>query len=184
MARITRTNWLEAGFTLLRESGDAGLTVEKLCAGVDRTKGSFYHHFRDLSAYLEGLLEHWEAKHTSAPILAATAGSTAADRRRRLNESVRQLDMKLDVAVRAWALRDPRAEDALRRVDARRIDYLAELYALTHGKGSTARQLAEVEYAAFVGMQQLFPDLPARRYRALYAVLARSLELFASAQEG
>ena len=184
MARITRTDWLEAGLTLLRESGDAGLTVEKLCAGVDRTKGSFYHHFQDLSAYLEGLLEHWETTHTSAPILAAAAGSTAADRRRRLDESVRQLDMKLDVAVRAWALRDPRAEGVLRRVDARRIDYLAELYALKHGKGPIARQLAELEYAAFVGMQQLFPALSARRYRALSAALSRALELLANAQEG
>jgi AcrR family transcriptional regulator len=184
MARTTRTDWLEEGLAILRQGGDAALTVEKLCASLERTKGSFYHHFKDAGAYLDSLLEHWEAKNTSAPIQAATASSTAIERRHRLNESVRVLDMKLEVAVRAWALRDERAERALRRVDARRIDYLAELYTLLHGKGPVARQLAEIEYAAFVGMQQLFPDLSARRYRALYAVLERALDLVAKDQKG
>ena len=179
MARTTRTNWLEEGLILLRESGEAGLTVERLCVSLDRTKGSFYHHFRDMEAYLDALLEHWEAKHTSAPILAAAAGATFAERRRRLDESVLALDMKLDVAVRAWALRDARARSALLRVDARRIDYLAELYALAHGKGPLARQLADLEYATFVGMQQILPALSARRYHALHAALTRATELLA-----
>jgi AcrR family transcriptional regulator len=183
MARTTRTDWLEEGLAILRQGGDAALTVEKLCANLERTKGSFYHHFKDAGAYLDALLEHWEAKNTSAPIVAATAASSLAERRRRLDESVLGLDMKLDVAVRAWALRDPRAEGALRRVDARRIDYLTELYVLAYGKGPAARQLADLEYAAFVGMQQLFPDLSVRRSRALHAALARAIELLAEDQK-
>lgn len=132
-----------------------------------------------MGGYHDGLLEHWEAKHTSAPIQAATAGSCARERRQRLNESVRHLDMKPETAVRAWALRDERAERALRRVDARRIDYLADLYAAMQGEGPTARQLAELGYAAFVGMQQLYPELSGRRYKALYTALERALELYA-----
>lgn len=180
MARTTRTHWLEEGLIILRESGEAGLTVERLCVSLERTKGSFYHHFRDMEAYLDGLLAHWEAKHTSAPILAAAAGAGFEERRRRLDESVVALDMKLEVAVRAWGLRDPRARAALLRVDARRIDYLAELYALVHGKGPLARQLADLEYATFVGMQQILPALSARRYHALYAALKRALDLLAA----
>lgn len=184
MARTTRTHWLEEGLIILRESGEAGLTVERLCVGLDRTKGSFYHHFRDMEAYLDGLLEHWEAKHTSAPILAAAAGIGFAERRRRLDESVLALDMKLDVSVRAWALRDPRARSAVLRVDTRRIDYLTELYALAHGKGPLARQLADLEYAAFVGAQQLLPGLSGRRSHALHMALKRAIELLAADAEG
>jgi AcrR family transcriptional regulator len=179
MARTTRTDWLDEGLRLLREGGEGAITIERLCERLNRTKGAYYHHFRDVSAYLDALLEHWVAKHTYAPIAAAETGQDAHERRQRLEESVRKLDMKLERAVRAWALRDERAARVLRNVDARRIDYLAGLHATARTKGPRARVLAQLEYAAFVGAQQIFPSLSAHQARAVEAALNRALELLA-----
>lgn len=151
--RTSPAEWCAAGLALLRDEGIGALTVERLCAALGKTKGSFYHHFRNLDAFLHALLARWEEELTDAPI--RDAGSERNPRRRgaRLDEVVRRLDHRLDVAVRAWALRDARARSAMARVDARRIAYLTELHRAR--RVGDPRTAAELEYAAFVGAQQL-----------------------------
>jgi SAM-dependent methyltransferase len=41
-----------------------------LCAALQKTKGSFYHHFRDMDEYLAALLARWEEELTESPIRA------------------------------------------------------------------------------------------------------------------
>ncbi|AGP33971.1 TetR family transcriptional regulator [Sorangium cellulosum] len=182
MARTSRNDWLDEGLDALRDGGEGALTIDGLCARIGRTKGSFYHHFRDIAAFLEALLARWEERQTSAPIRHADGGGAAEQRRQRLEEIVRSLDGRLDLAVRAWALRDERAAAVLRRVDARRIEYLTSLHAGPGGTRNTALQLARLEYAAFIGAQQLFADLPVEATRSLELALHRALELLAADQ--
>ena len=68
-SRTRRTQWLDAGLDILRENGEDQLTIESLCARLGRTKGSYYHHFTDVAAYLDALLAHWADKQTAAPIV-------------------------------------------------------------------------------------------------------------------
>lgn len=181
MPPTSRTDWLDAGLRLMREEGvgEDALTIDALCKRLGRTKGAFYHHFDDVNLYLDALLGHWATKQTSAPIAAAETGTSPRERRQKLEQSVRGLDMKLDRAVRAWALRDPRAQRVLSQVDARRIDYLAQLHAAAAVPKARARMLAQLEYAAFVGAQQIFPDLSTREVRAVEAALDRALSFLA-----
>lgn len=174
-ARTSRLQWLDAGLDLLRENGEDLLTIETLCARLGRTKGSYYHHFADAAGYLDALLAHWADKQTGAPIVAAETGSTPSQRRERLEASVRGLDLKLDLAVRAWALRDERAARVLHEVDARRVAYLADLHA-ANGPGRVDPLVrARLEYAAFIGAQQLFPSLNNREARNVEGALQRAL---------
>jgi AcrR family transcriptional regulator len=162
--RATPGDWCAAGLSLLRDEGIGALTVDRLCAALGKTKGSFYHHFRGLEAYLAALLARWEEDLTDAPM--REAGTEADPRRRgaRLDEVVRGLDHRLDLAVRAWALRDARARAAMARVDARRVAYLAALHRA--GRLADPRAAAALEYAAFVGAQQLgYLSRPARAER-------------------
>ena len=149
------------------------LTVDRLCAGLRKTKGSFYHHFRDLDAYLAELLARWEDELTEAPIRLAKREPDPRRRGARLDRAVLGLDHRLDGAVRAWALWDPRARAAMERVDQRRIEYLAELCQLSGLR--QPRVLAELEYVAFVGAQQVglltSPARAARLRRALRQAL-------------
>jgi len=71
VSTTTRADWVAAGLELLRDGGEDAVTVDRLCATLGRTKGSFYHHFEDSAAYQGALLEHWANLHTELPIAAA-----------------------------------------------------------------------------------------------------------------
>lgn len=171
--RVSSGDWCAAGLVLLRDEGVDAVTVDGLCQRLQRTKGSFYHHFRDLDAYLAALLARWEEELTEAPIREAGQEADPGRRGARLDSAVRDLDHGLDGAVRAWARRDPRARAAMARVDRRRIDYIAALYRESGRR--QPRLLAELEYAAFVGAQALglfaTPTRAARLGKALRLAL-------------
>lgn len=179
--RASPEDWCAAGLALLRDEGIGAITVDRLCAVRKKTKGSFYHHFRDLEAYLAELLARWEDDLTEAPIRVASDEPDPRRRSARLNRMVRGLDHRLDRAVRAWALWDPRARAAMERVDERRIEYLSELSRLS-GRRSP-RLLAELEYAAFVGAQQVGLLGSSVRAARLSRALDRALDVLGRAGE-
>jgi hypothetical protein len=118
-----------------------------------RTKGAFYHHFDDVGAFQAAMLVEWEALHTAGPISASSGGETAERRSALLRAAAVALDHRLERAIRAWGVHDRRAREAVRRVDARRIAYLAAIHR-DRGRGDAPR-LAELEYAVFLGAQAL-----------------------------
>ncbi|PIG97334.1 TetR/AcrR family transcriptional regulator [Deinococcus sp. UR1] len=148
--RRTRTDWLTAGLTLLRDEGEHTLTIERLCRAVGLSKGSFYHHFQHVEAYRAALLSCWEETQTDAPIQQSEG---AADPLHALRAAIGPLDHPLELAVRAWAVRDGQVRAALNRVDARRTEHLRQVHVrLGHAH---AGELAELEYATFLGLQTL-----------------------------
>ena len=148
--RRSRTDWLNAGLALLRDEGEHTLTIERLCRAVSLSKGSFYPHFQHVEAYRAALLNCWEQTQTDAPI-EQTAG--AADPLQALRAVITPLDHPLELAVRAWGVRDGQVRAALRRVDARRTAHLRQVHLqLGHAH---AQELAELEYATFLGFQTL-----------------------------
>jgi len=163
------TDWLTAGLGLLRDGGELSLTIDRLCQALHRTKGAFYHHFGDLGAYQDRLLEHWEALNTAAPIAAAERAPRPDQRRSELTRAVARLDLRVEQAVRAWALRDARARRALVRVDQRRVQYLASLSSKRPSR--RALLLARLDYATYLGAQQLLPSLSARDAKELEQAL-------------
>ncbi len=156
--RVTASDWCDAGLALLRDEGMSAVTVDRLCTALARTKGSFYHHFRDMDAFCAQLLRRWEQALTDVPITHASAVADPESRAARLDEMVARMDHRLDLAVRAWAVRDSRARTALARVDRRRMAYLATLHADAGSR--EAQACAQLEYSAFLGVQQLRAVLP------------------------
>ncbi|AGW13482.1 TetR/AcrR family transcriptional regulator [Megalodesulfovibrio gigas] len=157
-------DWCSAGLTILRDEGLEALTVDRLCMAVGRTKGSFYHHFRELDSYLSALLTHWEEELTEALIRDSAPEPDTFQREVRIEGLARLLDHQLDRAVRAWAMRDARARVAMERVDKRRIAFIAEIF---QERGyRDPHLLAELKYMAFVGAQQIGVfESPARAAR-------------------
>jgi AcrR family transcriptional regulator len=180
MARTVPDDWIAAGFVVLRERGHSALTIDSLCKQLKRTKGAFYHHFAEFADYRDSLLARWEQSLTEDPIAIAECEPDPFRRQERLAEAVRGLDHPLDLAVRAWALRDADVRVVLDRVDSKRVEYLAELWSVRTGQRANALTLARLEYAAFVGAQQLYPDLSARTTRTLDEALSKALQLLAS----
>ena len=160
MARTTREDWLEEGFRILEDQGDGALTVDTLCARLDRSKGSFYHHFGGRAAYVQALLDRWEREATDRLIETGHADAPVAERLRRVNRQASELgNARLERAIRGWSAREPLARDVQDRVDTRRLAFLEELCGERMGAGAGARHLARVLQLTFVGAQHLNPPL-------------------------
>lgn len=159
MSRTTREDWIHEAFRLLVDSGADALTAQRLAGRLGVTRGSFYHHFGSREGFLRAVLGQWEEDHTSRVIALSRAGGTPAQRLERLIRHGWHLPHDLDVAIRAWALRDPLAAEYQRRVDNRRLDYVAELYRAFADDPETGDLLARIAYFSFLGFQQLEPRL-------------------------
>jgi AcrR family transcriptional regulator len=159
-ARSSRTDWLDAGLALLAAEGRGAITVERLCARMGRTKGSFYHHFESRDAFVVALLERWEGVSTRQIIrdLAPLASPTA--RLRALGErTTREVDLRLERTIRLWADGEPAVAAVLARVDAAREGYLVEQFGAALGDPTRARLAARAHMALLVGTEMLYQNL-------------------------
>ena len=149
-ARHSKADWLDLGLKLLRDEGEQVITLERLCHDLGLTRGSFYHHFKNVAAYRTALLEHWLNLLTETPIRLTR---DAAHPLEALDHLVSGLDHALDLAFRTWARRSTEVATAVQTVDARRIGYLGDLH--RQAGHTQPEQLAELTYAFFVGSQML-----------------------------
>ena len=155
--RFRRSDWLSFGLRELGQSGPEALRIKTLCAAANKTIGSFYHHFEDHAAFIDALMEHWRQTFTYPVIKALDEIDDAHARAQELSSLSAQLDATIEVGVRLLASQNARAYQILEVVDKQRIAYVAKMYAKRFSVPSDeANALAKLEYAAFVGSQQLF----------------------------
>ncbi|MBT8404557.1 MAG: TetR/AcrR family transcriptional regulator [Gemmatimonadetes bacterium] len=160
MPRRLKQDWIEEGFRVLAGEGGAGLTVDALCERMDRSKGSFYHHFEGRPRYIEELLTTWETRATDRFVEIAHAGGPVEDRFRSVNREASELrNATVERAIRSWASAEPLARRAQDRVDRRRLELLQELCAERMNGGGGSETLARVFQLVFVGAQHLDPPL-------------------------
>jgi AcrR family transcriptional regulator len=125
--RVAKQDWLAGGMEMLGRRGPGAIRIDAMCAQLGVTKGSFYWHFTDRQAFLGSLLAYWEYKATQA-IIERVEASGGAPRSRILSllqEGLSgQFDFSAELAIRHWARNDRLAAAAVKRVDARRIEFL------------------------------------------------------------
>jgi len=156
LRRFRLGDWLALGLAALAEQGPAGLTIEALCRRAGKTKGSFYAHFPAIEAYLAALAGHWRETFTHRLMQEADKGGAAQDRLIALDRMALALDPRIEQGMRRLAQLDAGVAATCAEVDRERIAYLEKL----HGESGRftpqeALALARVEYAAFIGFQQL-----------------------------
>ena len=182
LAKATAEDWLAEGMDLMKDKGFGSLTLENLCGRMKKTRGSFYHHFQDMNAYVGRLLHHWQALQTQAAIDRTEQETDPKARLAVLDETVRGLDHRLDQIIRAWSLRDPRAADAMASVDRTRVAYLRKLFLDNGVSEDMATVLAELEYTAFLGAQQRFDDMKSPEAKRLAECLRDVLHVYAKSK--
>lgn len=156
--RLAREDWLALGLERLAADGPPGLQLERICAAAGRTRGSFYHHFADHTAFLDALADHWRKRHTEALIDLSREG-TATARLRTIRQLATRVDAAVELGMRRLAASLPRIQAAVDEVDRRRIDYMTRLHRSRPGVSrNQAAAFAWLEYAAYVGSQILWPD--------------------------
>jgi len=119
--RLSADDWIQAGFAILADTGPNSLRIERLCARLNVTKGSFYWHFTDMQAYRDAVADAW---------------GSLQDERRRPFENMPDVDPRerlaimmqtlvapqhweLERAMRAWALTDEAVLASVQRSDGR-----------------------------------------------------------------
>ena len=175
MSRLSREDWAQAGLEAIATGGVSAVSVEPLAARLGATKGSFYWHFSARDELVVAALALWEERSTTSVIAGLEAtGASAKDRLSMLfcrvfdPETLTGADVSLLSHVG-----DPPVRDALNRVTAARIRYVAALLRECGLPPRTARRRAVFAYSAFLGhlhLRHSTPDLlrssvgPVRRY--------------------
>lgn len=208
--RLTRDDWLVQGLAQLTSVGPEGVRLEAICDSLGKTRGSFYHHFDDHELFVDQMMALWRDMNTEdvidlvdmtadfdaadladlaefsddidAELMADIAGQFGASSGR-LSRIAALMDHRMEQAIRRFALGRPAAMAVVSEIDQRRIDLLTRIITRQFGiETAAANELAEVEYAAFVGCLHLFPDAPAERLDAIGSLVDRMVTLAATDQ--
>jgi AcrR family transcriptional regulator len=155
-AQLSAQDWTDAALRALADGGVAAVRVDVLARGLGVTRGSFYWHFADRDALLRAALEQWERTVTAQVI---ERMENVADPLARFEQLVRaafgaEAIPGLQPAIMAHASH-PVVEPVLRRVTARRIDFIAEIYQDLGLTPTAARRRAIICYATYLGWLDL-----------------------------
>jgi AcrR family transcriptional regulator len=174
--RFAKADWIAIGLAALRDQGPDALTIERLTATAQRTRGSFYHHFASHENFVRAMADSWLHQSTAGPI--AEMQQTADVRRVRaaLAEFAAALDHRLERQMRRLGEINPDVHAVVGRSDAMRMAMLAGMFQAEFGLSpGEAQKRAQLQHAVFVGLQFVFPDAPAAFRRELDLYLAGKL---------
>ncbi|MGL5008899.1 MAG: TetR/AcrR family transcriptional regulator [Paracoccaceae bacterium] len=150
--RLTRTDWINAAYSLFEAEGVAAISIGPLSKKLRVTRGSFYWHFADRADLLRAVLDRWHALNTEGPIEQnERLGGPPDARLLHLFETCATDDGTLEMGIRAWASENATAREAVQIVDARRIDYIATLLVQIGIAPAEAALRARVAYSAWLG---------------------------------
>lgn len=160
--RLTKDDWLFAGFRALCDGGPAAIKAEAIARELKTTKGSFYWHFSDVPAFQREMLLFWQVKATTELIKAlAPYEHSPSDQLYRLIQLMVDLHsdayggFKAEPAIRHWAVFLPEAANAIKTVDGLRLAWLRERFEKIGQLKEQAVINAANFYALVMGLEQL-----------------------------
>lgn len=163
--RLSRKDWILAGFRALASGGAGALRVEPVSRELGTTKGSFYWHFVDLADWRAVMLAYWANAALDQIVTGLKQVPKGAARLHALTEIAvtgsrdpSHGGTAAEPALRAWARHDPMVADAVHRVDAGRITFLADSFAHMRNDGQDGMAEGRLFYAAYLGLQALPGD--------------------------
>ena len=176
--QLSRQDWVDYGVSLLGESGADAVRIERLCAGLNVTKGSFYWHFKSRADFLDQMLVHWQDKETQAIIdeIEAQAGSPA-DAIKRLFEKANAgtVNFRAELAVRQWAIQDDKVAQTVQAVDERRLDFLHRQFLSMGFPVPETQMRARLLYSLILGEALIRSPEPRGQRRARWLASLRFL---------
>lgn len=155
MKKRPKDLWLEEGFKILEDTGPGALTIDNLVIKTGKTKGSFYHHFKNRNEYIKALMIHYETKGTVDIFQEVDKETEEAAQVKKLTELVFQISSRLELVIRAWALYDPVVKAFQDRIDLRRLELLKNIYLASSEDASQAQIKALRNYSIYTGLQQV-----------------------------
>lgn len=169
-SRMTRQDWIAAARQALITGGVQQVKVDRLAKGLGITRGSFYWFFKSRGELLGALLQDWEHSNTQ-PLLDEIARIPTGDADAAMRGIVafwideKEFSPPYDAAMRDWARVSKDAEQAVRRVDNKRIGALTAMFVKLGFDKDEAFIRARVTYFHQVGYYALqIKESKARRH--------------------
>jgi AcrR family transcriptional regulator len=145
-----RDEWIQAAIEALVHGGEPGVRVEALARDLGVTKGSFYWHFADRAALLDGVLERWE-QGARAELEEAGRGASSEERiATLLRRLARPATGIPEAEIHAWARRERGVAERVWEVERARVVFLKSQLAGMGASLVDAHRLAEAGYLAAV----------------------------------
>ncbi|MBK5721457.1 TetR/AcrR family transcriptional regulator [Dysgonomonas sp. Marseille-P4677] len=170
MKKIEKTDWCEEGLKVLAKEGFQRITIDNLCFLLNKTKGSFYHHFQNIDGYIEALMKYWSQKNTADFIKATEAVANIEEKYIKLNDLTSLASHKSEQVIRAWSFSNKLVKQYLEQVDDFRTEYLIKLNVQSGMNAQKAKDYAVIEYATLIGIQQLCPTISKEEFKRMYGV--------------
>lgn len=177
--RTPRSAWIEEGMRALAAGGPDAVRVEALARALGVTKGGFYWHFDDRQALLDEMLDTWERVAVDEVIERIEGqGGEARARLRRLFSMASTAEglLRVDLAIRDWARREPAVAARLRRVDNRRMDYMRSLFGAFCADEDDVEARCVLALSLFIGSHFIATDHGTRSRTDALALAMRHLE--------
>lgn len=156
--RLSKDDWIKAGFQALTEAGPKALKAEPLARRLGTTKGSFYWHFDDVPTFQAAMMKTWETRAYEEIVALLEHQGTAVLKLRELAQIAAAGapenfgGLATEPSIRAWARENAEVASAIAQIDTKRMAYVQELF---EEVGLSNPELTRVLYAAFVGMEEL-----------------------------
>lgn len=156
MKRLNKEKWIQTGLNILNKTSYTDIKIEYLCKRLKVTKGSFYHHFKNINDYYSKLIEYLFIKNGINLDQFIEDIPTPKGRLNYINQHIINNISKEKVSLRAWGSHNKEVKQQLDKADVIRIDYFTKLYLDTGLDPKKASIMAKLNFALLVGLYQLF----------------------------
>ena len=156
MKRLNKEKWLQTGLDILKKTSYTDIKIEYLCKRLKVTKGSFYHHFKNINDYYSKLFEYLFNTDRINLDRFIEDIPTPKGRLNYINRQIIKNISKEKVSLRAWGTHNKEVKKQLDKVDNMRIEYFTKLYLDTGLDPKKALIMARLNFALLVGIYQLF----------------------------
>ena len=171
--RKTKTDWLQAGLSTLGDVGVRGLIIDRLTEDLGVTKGSFYHHFRNVRDFQEQLIAFWADQYIST---SSGVPNNTRDLLALLDVIMQEAFGTVtepEIAIRVWAQQDDVVRSTVERVDAVRRAFVLKVFQSVASDEKQARLMTDMLSTMLIGSITVLPRLSPERALDLYTEFKR-----------
>ncbi len=172
---LNREEWVQAAWDFLIKEGISNFKLTTLCQILGVTKGSFYWHFKDRDELLNVLLQEWERRSTQRFIEMVNSyrGHPKEAFTKMIQAVVATRNIEIDHVFREWAALDSRAENLVKKIDERRLNFLRDIFqrmGFTEEEADT-RAILLYYYAIGVAFAKAVPEDPEERMHRVNRII-------------
>lgn len=153
--KLSKQQWLDFSLKELTKYGHAQLSANRLSSKLGVSRGSFYWHFKDITDFEVSLLKRWSELTTENTIQDLNTVESSQLRLLTLVQRAMEGNMKLERAIRSWAISDSSVAKVVQGVDFQRVKYIESILQSMNVDSVDVMPRARMLYWASLGHMML-----------------------------